>query len=126
MPGSGVLLGVEFLAATGGGMAAFASPDRLAAFAGVSAVPRDSGKVSGNLHRPTRYSRRLQRVFYTSALLSIRCCDDSRRFYDRKRAEGKRHSQAVMALTRRRVTVLWALLRDGRCHDPIPSVTLAA
>ncbi|PJE93879.1 IS110 family transposase [Streptomyces carminius] len=126
MPGIGVLLGAEFLAATGGDMAAFASADRLAAFAGVSPVPRDSGKVSGNLHRPTRYSRRLQRVFYTSALISVRCCDESRRFYDRKRAEGKRHSQAVMALARRRVNVLWALLRDGRCYDPIPPVTLAA
>ncbi|MFE1902017.1 IS110 family transposase, partial [Streptomyces yangpuensis] len=45
---------------------------------------------------------------------------------DRKRAEGKRHSQAVMALARRRVNVLWALLRDGRCYEPIPSVTQAA
>ncbi|KUN90246.1 IS110 family transposase [Streptomyces caeruleatus] len=126
MPGIGALLGAEFLAATGGDMGAFASADRLAAFAGVSPTPRDSGKVSGNLHRPTRYNRRLQRVFYTSALISIRCCDESRRFYDRKRAEGKRHSQAVMALARRRVNVLWALLRDGRCYQPIPSVAPAA
>ncbi|MEH0573601.1 IS110 family transposase [Streptomyces sp. B21-108] len=125
MPGIGSLLGAEFLAATGGDMDAFASADRLAAFAGVSPTPRDSGKISGNLHRPTRYSRRLQRVFYTSALISIRCCEESRRFYDRKRAEGKRHSQAVMALARRRVNVLWALLRDGRCYNPIPPVTSA-
>jgi transposase len=126
MPGIGTLLGAEFLAATGGDMGAFTSPDRLAAFAGVSPVPRDSGKVSGNLHRPTRYSRRLQRVFYTSALISIRCCDESRRFYDRKRAEGKRHSQAVMALARRRVNVIWALLRDQRCYQPAPPEPIAA
>ncbi|MFH8367243.1 transposase, partial [Streptomyces sp. NPDC018031] len=99
---------------------------RLAGFAGVAPAPRDSGKISGNLHRPQRYSRRIQRVFYTSALISIRCCDESRRFYDRKRAEGKRHVQAVMALARRRVNVLWALLRDGRCYSPVPHVTLAA
>lgn len=126
MPGIGSLLGAEFLAATGGDMDTFASADRLAAFAGVSPTPRDSGKISGNLHRPTRYSRRLQRAFYTSALTSIRCCEESRRFYDRKPvAEGKRHSQAVMALARRRVNILRALLRDGRCY-PIPSVTPAA
>jgi hypothetical protein len=59
-------------------------------------------------------------------LISIRCCDESRRFYDRKRAEGKRHVQAVLALARRRGNVLWALLRDGRCYDPIPPVTSAA
>jgi transposase len=126
MPGIGPLLGAEFLAATGGDMTAFDSPDRLAGFAGVAPAPRDSGKISGNLHRPRRYNRRLQRVFYTSALISIRCCEESRRFYDRKRAEGKRHTQAVLALARRRVNVLWALLRDGRCYEPIPPVTNAA
>ncbi len=31
---------------------------------------------------------------------------------DRKRREGKRHHQAVIALARRRVNVLWAMLRD--------------
>jgi hypothetical protein len=36
----------------------------------------------------------------------------SRAFYERKRAEGKRHTQAVIALARRRVNVLWAMLRD--------------
>jgi hypothetical protein len=36
-----------------------------------------------------------------------------RAFYDRKRAEGKRHTQALIALARRRVNVLWAMLRDG-------------
>ncbi|WP_329473191.1 IS110 family transposase [Streptomyces sp. NBC_01723] len=126
MPGLGVILGAEFLAATGGDMAAFGTPDRLAGFGGVAPVPRDSGKISGNLRRPQRYNRRLQRVFYTSALFSIRYCEDSRRFYDRKRAEGKRHTQAVLAPARRRVNVLWALLRDGRCHQQTPPIALAA
>jgi transposase len=107
-------------------MTAFSTPDRLAGFAGVAPAPRDSGKITGNLHRPKRYSRGLQRVFYTSALISIRCCEESRRFYDRKRAEGKRHTQAVLALARRRVNVLWALLRDNRSYEPIPPVPTAA
>ncbi|MER5495577.1 IS110 family transposase, partial [Streptomyces sp. NPDC002490] len=114
MPGIGPLLGAEFLAATAGDMSRFGSADRLAGFAGVAPMPRDSGNVSGNLHRPRRYHRGLQRVFYTSALISIRSCEESRRFYERKRAEGKRHTQAVLALARRRVNVLWALIRDGQ------------
>ena len=126
MPGIGPLLGAEFLAATGGDMDAFDSADRLAGFAGVAPAARDSGKISGNLHRPKCYSRRLQRVFYTSALISIRCCDESRRFYDRKRAEGKRHVQAVLALARRRVNVPWAMLRDRECYDPSLPVAQAA
>jgi transposase len=126
LPGIGVVLGAEFLAATGGDMDAFGSADRLASFAGVAPVPRDSGRISGNLHRPQRYHRGLQRVFYTSALISIRCSPESRGFYDRKRSEGKRHTQAVMALARRRVNVLWALLRDERCYEPPPPAAAAA
>ncbi|MFF4214179.1 IS110 family transposase [Streptomyces sp. NPDC001796] len=126
MPGLGVILGAEFLAATGGDMTVFGTPDRLAGFGGVSPAPRDSGKISGNLRRPQRYNRRLQRVFYTSVLFSIRHSEESRRFYDRKRAEGKRHTQAVLALARRRVNVLWALLRDGRCYELAPPSALAA
>lgn len=126
MPGLGVILGAEFLAATGGDMDLFGTADRLAGFGGVAPVPRDSGKISGNLHRPRRYNRRLQRVFYISALYSIRYCEDSRRFYERKRAEGKRHVQAVLALARRRVNVLWALLRDGRCYELAPPRPVAA
>lgn len=126
MPGIGAVLGAEFLAAVGGNLDAFPTADRLAAFAGVSPAPRDSGKVSGNLHRPQRYHRRLQRVFYTSALISVQRDPDSRAFYDRKRAEGKRHTQAVIALARRRVNVLWALIRDGRCYQVTPPVTQPA
>ncbi|MFF4727608.1 IS110 family transposase [Streptomyces mirabilis] len=126
MPGLGVILGAEFLAATGGDMSLFGTPDRLAGFGGVAPVPRDSGKISGNLRRPRRYNRRLQRVFYISALFSIRHCENSRRFYERKRTEGKRHIQAVLALARRRVNVIWALLRDGRTYEAVPPTVLTA
>ncbi|MFE9883147.1 IS110 family transposase [Streptomyces sp. NPDC005784] len=126
LPGVGTVLGAEFLAAVGGNLDGFASPDALAAFAGVAPAPRDSGKVSGNRHRPSQYHRRLQRVFYTSALVSIRCDPNSRQFYDRKRAEGKRHVQAVLALARRRVNVLWALIRDRRCYEVAPPAVAPA
>jgi transposase len=126
LPGIGPLLGAEFLAVTGGDMDYFGTPDRLAGMAGLAPAPRDSGRISGNLHRPKRYHRKLQRVFFYSALNSIRWCEESSRFYQRKRAEGKRHTQAVLALARRRVNVLWAMLRDQRCYQPTPSVTAAA
>jgi transposase len=66
MPGIGPLLGAEFLAVTADDLSRFGTPDRLASLAGVAPVPRDSGRLSGNLHRPRRYHRGLQRVFYTS------------------------------------------------------------
>jgi transposase len=120
MPGIGVLLGAEFLAATGGDMSFFGTADRLAGFSGLAPAPRDSGRVRGNLHRPKRYNRTLNHVFYYSAMISIATCEESRRFYDRKRAEGKKHTQAVLALARRRVNVLWALIRDKRTYQAVP------
>ncbi|MFR0359443.1 transposase [Streptomyces sediminimaris] len=45
LPGMGALLGAEFIAATGGDFDAFGSADRLASFAGLSPVPRDSGRT---------------------------------------------------------------------------------
>ncbi|GGW76612.1 IS110 family transposase [Streptomyces galilaeus] len=120
MPGMGPKLGAEFLVAVGGSLDGFTNADRLAAFGGVAPAPHDSGKTSGNLRRPQRYHRRLQHVFYTSALVSSWSDPNSKRFYDRKRAEGKSHIQAVLALARRRVNVLWALIRDRRCYQVLP------
>lgn len=118
--GIGDLLGAEFLAATGGTLDGFVSADHLAGYAGLAPTPRDSGRSTGNLHRPKRYNRQLQRVFYTSALISIQRSPASKAYYDRKRAAGKRHSQAVLALARRRVNVVWAMLRDGQPYQERP------
>lgn len=126
MPGMGPGLGAEFLVVTGGDMVSFVTAGRLASFAGLVPVPRDSGKISGNLHRPKRYNRRLRRVFYMAALSSLRSGGPSRTFYDRKRAQSRTHTQALMALARRLVDVLWALLRDNRIWEPRSSVTAVA
>ncbi|MDT5149028.1 MAG: hypothetical protein QOI01_761 [Mycobacterium sp.] len=125
MPGFGVTLGAEFLAATGGDMTAFDSVDRLAGVSGLAPVPRDSGRISGNLKRPRRYDRRLLRACYLSAQIAIRTDAASRTYYDRKRVEGKTHTQAVIALARRRLNVLWAMLRDGKAYQATPTAAAA-
>jgi transposase len=119
LPGLGPILGAEFLVATGGDLAAFATSGRLASYAGLVPVPQDSGRVTGNLRRPKRYNRRLRRVFYMAALSSLKVSGPSRAFYDRKRGERLIHTQALLALARRLVDVLWALLRDGRIFTPV-------
>lgn len=113
MPGFGTLLASEFLAATGGDITAYDCPARLAGVAGLAPVPRDSGRISGNFHRPKRYDRQLLNAFYLAAQSAARYCPQSRSYYQRKRSEGKNHKQAVISLARRRLNVLWAMLRDG-------------
>ncbi len=114
LPGMGPILGAEFIVATGGNVAQFGNPGRLAAYAGLAPVPRDSGNRTGNLRRPKRYHRGLRRVFYLAALSALKANGPSREFYQRKRGEHQGHSQALIALARRLIDVLWALLRDGR------------
>ena len=113
LPGFGPTLAAEFIAYTGGNMGHFANPDRLASFCGLAPVAKDSGNVSGNHRRPKSYDRRLLRVWYLSSMNALRCDEPSKIYYDRKRSEGKVHVQAILSLSRRRVNVLWAMLRDN-------------
>ncbi len=114
--GMGPILGAEFLVAVGD-ICAFSSADRLAAYAGLVPTAHDSGKRVGKHRRMRGGNKVLKRVFYQSAFASLRSSPESRAFYDRKRAEGKRHTQALIALARRRVNVLWAMLRDGATFE---------
>jgi hypothetical protein len=59
-------------------------------------------------------------------VISIQRSPASRTFYDRKRADAKHHGLAVLALARRRVNVLWAMLRDGRPYTEGDSRTALA
>lgn len=126
MPGMGPILGAELIAAAGD-LTGYANAGRLASAAGLVPVPRDSGRRTGNLHRPTRYSRKLRRVFYMSAQVAAMREGPNRDYYLKKRSEGQNHVQALIALARRRVDVLWALLRDNRPFQTIaPEITKTA
>ncbi|MBA3424654.1 MAG: IS110 family transposase [Rubrobacter sp.] len=119
LPGMGPVLGSEFLVSVGD-LCAFESADRLAAYAGLVPAAHDSGKRVGNDRRMRGGNKVLKRVFYQSAFASLRSSPESRAFYDRKRREGKRHTQSLIALARRRVNVLWAMLRDGTTFKSPP------
>ena len=119
LPGIGPVLGSEFLVAVGD-LSAFESADQLAAYAGLVPAARDSGKRVGNNRRMRGGNKVLKRVFFLSAFASLRSSPHSRAFYDRKRREGKRHTQALIALARRRVNVLWAMLRDDKTFESPP------
>jgi transposase len=119
MPGMGVVFTAEFLAEVGD-LGRFASADSLAAAAGVAPVLRASGATSYR-RRARRGNKVLKRVLYRSAFSCISHHERSEAFYGKKRAEGKGHHQAVIALARRRVNVLWAMLRDGQTYSERPS-----
>jgi transposase len=122
LPGMGAVLTAEFIAEAGT-IRRFASADALAAAAGLAPVLRQSGKVRF-LRRPTGGNKALKQVFYQAAFCSLHS-PDSRAFYARKRREGKRHHQALIALARRRINVLWAMLQRRQPYVAAPQSAAA-
>lgn len=119
MPGFGPILGASLLVAAGD-LQAFPTAGHLAAAAGLAPVPNDSGRRTGNLHKPRRYSRPLRHALYLSAQSSMMRAGPNRDYYLKKREQGRTHSQAVIALARRRTDVLWALIRENRTWSTTP------
>ena len=118
LPGMGAVLSAEFIASVGT-IDRFASADALASAAGLAPVIRQSGKSKG-WRRAHGGDKALKRVFFQSAFCAVSTRHPlSKAFYDRKRHEGKHHTQAIIALARRRVTVLWTMLQTRQTFDPM-------
>lgn len=111
LPGMSHRTGPRFLAEVGA-LARFGSPDALAAYAGLTPTLWQSGRSSGTHFLSRRCNLHLRQACWSAALGSLKT-PASRRFYDRKRSEGKSHHQAIIALARTQLRVLWAMLRAG-------------
>jgi transposase len=127
MPGIGPRTGARILAEIGDG-SAFANGSKLAAYAGLAPVTRQSGTSLAAETRSRRGNHRLKNAMFLAAFASLRD-PASKAFYDRKRAEGKRHNAALICLARRRCDVILAMLRTGQPYQPAspaPSLAQAA
>ena len=112
MPGIGPRTGARILAEVGDG-SAFASGSKLAAYAGLAPVTRQSGTSLNGESRSRRGNHRLKNAMFLAAFAALRD-PASKTFYDRKRAEGKRHNAALICLARRHCDVILAMLRTGQ------------
>ena len=115
MPGIGVRTGARILLEVGDGTA-FATPGHLAAYAGLAPVTRRSGLSIRGEHPPKGGNKQLKRAFFLAAFAAL-SDPPSRAYYDRKRAQGKKHNAALICLARRRVAVLFAMLRDNAPYE---------
>jgi transposase len=124
LPGIGPRLGA-CIAVEIGSITRFRTPGHLAAYAGLGPTPWKSG-TSLNANMPSRLgNHRLKNALFLAAFASLRH-EPSRTYYDRKRAQGKRHNQALLCLARRRVDVLHAMLSQGTPYrSPAPLATAA-
>jgi len=94
----------------------FAAEASLALYVGMSPLTHQSGQTS-SARSPRQVNCRAKAAMMTAVAHHIRCVPQSKAYYDRKRAQGKTHNQAVRALGRHMVRVIWAMLRDERDYE---------
>ena len=123
MPGIGVRTAATILVAVGDA-GTFPTSDHLASYAGLAPVTKSSGSSIRGEHAPRRGNRQLKRAMFLSAFAAL-SDPDSRTYYDRQRANGKTHTQAILRLARRRINVLYAMLRDGAFYTSRAVITQA-
>lgn len=114
MPGNGIRTTARLLTELAG--KDFTSAAHMASYAGLAPVTRRSGTSIRGEHPNRAGNKVLKRALFLAAFASL-SDPISRRYYDRKRAEGKKHNQALIALARRRCDVLYAMLRDGSLYE---------
>ena len=120
MPGVGIRTAARLLLDVGDATA-FPTAGHLAAYAGLAPVTRRSGSSIRGEHPSRAGNKHLKRALFLSAFAALHD-PDSRAYYDRKRAAGKKHNAAIICLARRRVDVLHAMLRNGTYYQPRPAV----
>lgn len=123
MPGVGIRTAAVFIAETTGKH--FASGAHLASYAGLAPKTRQSGTSIRSETAGRIGNRRLKRALFLSAFAALKD-PTSKTYYDKKRAQGKHHNQAVLALAHRRVLTMFAMIRDGALYDDPKQQTLAA
>jgi transposase len=116
MPGIGVRTGARILLEVGDG-SAFKTPGHLAAYAGIAPVTHRSGSSIRGEFPARSGNHKLKRALFLSSFAALHD-PASRAYYDRKRAEGKKHNAALICLSRRRCDVLFAMLRNGETYRP--------
>lgn len=99
-----------------GALERFKSEAGLAVYLGMSALDNSSGKKSG-AKTPRHVNTRAKAAMMVAVARHIACVPASRAYYDKKRAEGKQHNQAIRALGRHLVRVIWSMVKQGRKYE---------
>lgn len=94
-----------------------ATKKEIAALVGVAPITKQSGQKSGKAM--TRYGRRgVRKVLYMAALTACRYNPQLKIFYDRLVAAGKLKKVALVAVMRKMLVILNAMLHARTCFEP--------
>jgi len=116
LPGLGVVLGARVLAEFGDDPTRYGHPKARKAYAGTAPITRTSGTRQIVLARVAR-NRRLADACYLWTFSGLSRSPGARACYDRQRARGATHHQALRALGNRLVGILHGCLRHRSVYD---------
>lgn len=112
IPGYGPTCSAE-LAGEIGGIERFASEASLALYLGMATLDNSSGKYRGS-KVPRHVNRRAKAAMMTAVDRHRKGVPQSQRYYEKKRAEGKTHNQAIRALGRHLCRVIFKMITTDR------------
>jgi len=115
-PGLGTVLAARVLAEFGDDPHRYADAKARRNYAGTSPITRASGTRRVVLARHAR-NKRLADALYLQAFAALQASPGARAHYDRQRAAGATHHQALRALANRLVGILHGCLRHGVHYD---------
>jgi hypothetical protein len=115
-PGLGTVLGARVLAEFGDDPHRYADPKARKNYSGMAPITRASGTRRVVLARYAR-NRRLADALYHQAFTALGVSPGAREYYDRQRARGATHHQALRALANRLVGILHGCLRHHTRYD---------
>jgi len=118
IPGYGAVCTAE-LAGEIGTIARFRSEASLALYLGMATLDNSSGKYRGS-KAPKHVNARAKAAMVAAVDHHRKRVPQSQRYYEKKRAEGKRHNQAIRALGRHLCRVIFKMLSQERPYriDP--------
>lgn len=115
-PGLGPVLGARVLAEFGDDPDRYADPKARKNYSGMAPITRASATKRVVLARYAR-NRRLADALYQQAFTALTTSPGARAHYDRQRARGATHHQALRALANRLVGILHGCLRHHTRYD---------
>ena len=94
----------------------FHSEASLALYSGMTRLENSSGLCAGS--KNTRQVNSHARAALVTAIARhINQVPESKTYYDKKRAEGKTYNQAVRALGRHMIRVIWSMIQQQRDYS---------
>ncbi len=90
----------------------FPDHEHLASYAGLAAKTTQSGTSIKGETAARSGNKALKNALFLSAFAAVRWDPKARDFYDQKKTSGKKHNTIIIALARKRLKIMYAIMRD--------------